>query len=105
MDFKKLGMILMGLGLAVTAGACIWWYTFYSAVVREVMRVPGGNAQLNVFDAKSCLYSSSDFCGLISGAARFLGNTPYEPMLFWAGVAALVIGAIVRLAAKPASAQ
>lgn len=104
MDFRKLGNILIALGVVVAAAAVAWWYVFYSSVVREVTSVPGGSTQISVMDAKSCLYSSSDFCGLISGAARMLGKTPYEPMLFWAGLAALVIGVVVRLAAKPAAA-
>jgi hypothetical protein len=104
MDFRRLGNILIALGLVVVAAAVAWWYTFFASVAREVSRVPGGNAQISVFDAKSCLYSNSDFCGLISGAARMLGNTPYEPMLFWAGLVGLVVGVVVRLAAKPANA-
>ena len=105
MDFRKLGNILIAGGVVVAAAACVWWYTFYSAVVREVGRVPGGNAQISVFDAKSCLYSSSDFCGLISGAARLLGNTPYEPMVLWFGAALLVVGIVIRVSAKPAGAR
>ena len=103
MDFRKLGNIVIVLGVIAVAAACVWWYTFFSSVVREVARVPGGSTQISVADAKSCLYSNSDFCGLISGAARMLGNTPYEPMLFWAGIVALVVGVVVRLAAKPAA--
>ncbi|MDX2204913.1 MAG: hypothetical protein NW223_19340 [Hyphomicrobiaceae bacterium] len=105
MDVRKLGNILMVLGAVVAAAACAWWYAFYSAIVREVTSVPGGTGQISVMDAKSCLFSSSDFCGLISGAARMLGKTPYEPMLLWLGAATLVIGAVVRVSAKPSSAK
>ena len=105
MDFRKLGNILLVGGLVVSAAAVLWWYQFYSQVIREVARVPGGSTQISILDAKSCLYSSSDFCGLISGAARMLGNTPYEPMLLWAGLAAFVIGIVIRASAKPAAAQ
>ena len=30
--------------------------------------------------------------GFIAGFARLLGKTPYEPMVFWLGLAALVVG-------------
>ena len=102
MDFRRLGNILAILGVLVFAGAFIWWFQFYSSVANELRPMAGGQATMSVWDAKSCLYSSSDFCGLVSGGARLLGRTPYEPMLFWAGLAALVIGIVVRLAAKPA---
>jgi hypothetical protein len=102
MDFRRLGNILAALGAVVLAGAFIWWFQFYSSVASELKPVAGGKATLSVWDAKSCLYTSSDFCGLVSGGARLLGATPYEPMLFWAGLVALIIGVVIRLAAKPA---
>jgi hypothetical protein len=100
---RRAGNILSLLGLVVTAGAFAWWLAFYSAIMRELSRAPnappGGNS---VFDAVSCLYSSKDVCGLIAGAARMIGKTPYEPMLLWAGLAGLVVGIVVRVAARPA---
>ena len=80
-----------------------WWFAFYSTIMRELSRAPnappGGNS---VFDAISCLYSSKDVCALFAGAARFVGKTPYEPMLLWVGLAGLVLGVVVRLVSRPA---
>lgn len=104
MDFRKLGNILAIIGAAVLVGALVWWFVFYSSVVRELHNAPGGReAGASVRDMWRCLYSSDGLCALISGGANLLGKTPYEPMIFWAGVAALVVGVVVRLAAKPAS--
>ena len=103
MQLRRVGNYLTLAGLALTVVACGWWFAFYSTIMRELSRAPnappGGNS---VFDAISCLYSSKDVCALFAGAARFVGKTPYEPMLLWVGLAVLVLGVVVRLASKPA---
>lgn len=104
MDFRKLGNLLTVLGAVVLAGACIWWFSFYSSVIREVGRAAGTQGDATVFDALSCLYSSSGICALVSGIATIAGRTPYEPMLFWFGLAGLVLGVLFRVTAKPAGA-
>ena len=102
MTLRRAGNILTVAGLVVTAGACGWWFAFYSTIMRELSRAPGAPPGGNsVFDAVSCLYSSKDICGLFAGAARFAGKTPYEPMLLWVGLAGLVLGVVVRLASRP----
>ena len=101
MDLKKLGNLLLVGGALVLAGAFVWWMSFYSSVMGDVSRVPGAQSEFSVFDAISCLYTSSDFCGLVSGAARMLGRTPYEPKVFWLGLAAFVVGGLIRATAKP----
>ena len=103
MDFKKLGNILTVLGAVVLMGSLIWWFQFYSSVVGELAKAPGGKeAGASVRDAWRCLYSSDGLCALISGGANLIGKTPYEPMTFWVGLVTLVVGVIIRLAAKPA---
>jgi hypothetical protein len=103
MNLRRIGNILTIAGVAVTVAAFAWWLAFYSTIMRELSRAPnappGGNS---VFDAISCLYSSKDVCGFIAGFARMLGKTPYEPMLLWLGLAGLVIGVVLRFAARPA---
>ena len=105
MDIRKLGNILAIGGLAVILGAFAWWYTFFSSIMRDVANVPGARGEVSIFDAKSCIYTSSDFCGLISGGARLLGKTPYEPKVFWIGLAALVVGLLIRATTKPSGAR
>jgi hypothetical protein len=38
---------------------------------------------------------------VVSGISTLAGRTPYEPMLFWFGLAALLLGVVIRVAAKP----
>jgi hypothetical protein len=103
MQLRRIGNILSLAGLVVTLAAFAWWFVFYTTIMTELSRAPnappGGNS---VFNAISCLYSSQDVCGFIAGFARLLGRTPYEPMLLWLGLAGLVAGVAIRLAAKPA---
>ncbi len=101
MDFKKLGNILAIIGASVLVAAVAWWFTFYSNVVGELRNVPGVEPTASVRDMWRCLYSSDGLCALISGAANLIGKTPYEPMTFWAGLVGLIVGVVVRLAAKP----
>jgi hypothetical protein len=100
-DFKKLGNILTLAGAVVLVGACIWWFSFYSSVVRDVGRATGGGSDATVFDAMSCLYSSSGICALVTGVATLAGRTAYEPMVFWFGLGGLLLGLLIRFTAKP----
>ena len=55
MDFRKFGNVLTLAGAAVLVGACIWWFSFYSSVVREIGQATGREG--SVFDVVGCLYS------------------------------------------------
>lgn len=103
-DFRKLGNVLMAAGVAVLVAALIWWFAFYSSVVREIGKATGSRGDGSVLDVMSCLYSSSGVCSLVSAVATIAGKTPYEPMLFWFGLAGLILGALIRFTAKPGSA-
>lgn len=103
-DFRKLGNVLMAAGSVVLVGALIWWFAFYSSVVREIGKATGSRGDGSVFDVVSCLYSSSGVCALVSAVSTIAGKTPYEPMVFWFGLAGLILGVLIRLAAKPAGA-
>jgi len=100
-DFKKLGNILTAAGAVVLMGACFWWFAFYTSVVRDIGRLTGGGADANLSDALTCLYSSGGICALVAGASSLTGKTPYEPILFWFGLAGLLFGLLIRFAAKP----
>ena len=102
MDFRKFGNILMVFGAALLIGALIWWFMFYSSVVREIGKATGGEG--SVFDVVGCLYSSSGVCSLVSTVAVLAGKTAYEPMLFWFGLAGLILGVVMRYTAKPSGA-
>jgi hypothetical protein len=104
-DIKKFGNALMIAGAAGIVGALVWWSSFYSSIsrspiARELARLTG-NPDAGLYDVLSCLYSSSGLCGAVSTLAALAGRTVYEPMLFWFGVACLLLGMLVRYAAKP----
>ncbi len=96
MDTKKLTDILLGIGVAVTVVAFVWWAYFYGQVTKEM----GGN----LGDAFGCFYSSGGPCGFISGLAQLAGMTPYNPVVFWVGAVMLGIGIILKLSLKKESA-
>jgi hypothetical protein len=101
-DFRKLGIVLMLAGVAVLIAACLWWFSFYSSVVREIGQATG--RQGSVFDVVACLYSTSGICGLVASVAVLAGKTAYEPLLFWFGLAGLILGVLIRFTAKPSGA-
>lgn len=101
-DLKKLGNILAVGGAVVLVAALVWWFTFYSSVVREFSRATGSQGEGSVFEAMSCLYSSSGMCAVVTGIAALAGRTAYEPLVFWVGAVALVVGVLIRVTAKPA---
>jgi hypothetical protein len=104
-DFKKLGNILAAAGAVVLIGACFWWFAFYTSVVRDIGRLTGGGADASLSDALTCLYSSGGICALVAGASSLTGKTPYEPMMFWLGLAGLLLGLLIRFAVKPSSSR
>lgn len=84
---KQLVTTLVSLGLLGLGGSVLWWYTFFS----QVKQFLGGPAGLPV----ECLYTLGGPCGLIENAANAVGATAYEPKLFWASTALLVLGIIL----------
>ncbi len=104
MDFKKLGNALTVIGAIVLVVAVAWWLYFYNSLAQDFARLTGSKPDAGISDALSCLYSSSGACALVSGVATLAGRTPYEPMVFWFGLAAVVLGLLIRFTAKPSGA-
>ena len=88
MDIKKLTTALLAIGGLITISALIWWFYFYSQVIKEL----GGNFE----DAAPCLYSSGNGCGFVSGLAELGGGNPYNPTIFWIGIVLLGLGAVLK---------
>lgn len=79
----------MLVGVVVLGAASWWWSEFYGPLVRGFGdRLSGGS---------SCLYSNGGLCNVAEGLAQIAGKTPYSPTLWWAGGAALLVGALVKL--------
>ena len=78
--------------MLVTLVAVVWWGFTYGQMAIDL-----GSS----FDkALSCLYTSGGMCGLASGFSKLGGGTPYEPMLFWAGVVLLLVGLVLGFLKK-----
>lgn len=76
------GRIFTALGLVLLAAAWLWWlYAYRSAEAFECLYLPGS-------------------CAVPEGLTPVLSLPPYEPMLLWAGAAAVLIGSVIRLVAR-----
>jgi hypothetical protein len=90
MDAKKLGTNLILLGFVLIVAALCWWWSFYAPLADKL--------GIDMHHATSCIYSNSGVCGLATGGSQLFGKTPYSPVLLWAGVAAAVVGILIKLA-------
>jgi hypothetical protein len=80
-------------GVAALAGAYLWWSAFYT----EVQRFLGVNGPPPI----ECLYHTGGPCRLVAHIAGFVAGNPYEPSLFWIGLAAVVVGVLFRAVTYP----
>ena len=84
-----IGKILTSAGFVLLALAVAWWYLFFEQVLGE-----------NVKKASDCFYYTTDTCSLGS-VVGMVGNIPtYSPLVFWAAVAAIVVG-LMLIGAAP----
>ncbi|MEQ8484624.1 MAG: hypothetical protein RIB46_09695 [Pseudomonadales bacterium] len=92
MDTKRLALILIVGGTAVTAIAVVWFFTTYADAMEMASSFWGKE---HVAKLMSCLYSSSPICE----GAGMLGSGPsYSPAVFWIGVIAILAGVVVQFA-------
>ncbi|MES2072253.1 MAG: hypothetical protein V4488_17990 [Pseudomonadota bacterium] len=89
MDIQKLANALLLAGALMLAAALAWWIYFFRPIVDQL--------GIKLSDAGNCLYSMDGPCGMANGIAKFLGKTPYSPYAFWAGIAALVVGVLLKV--------
>ena len=87
----KIANVFLGVGGVGLVGALLWWASFYGGLMAELDGSLG--------DAVGCLYSSSGPCGFVAGMAQFAGQTPYSPVLFWAGLIVAGIGGVLKMVA------
>lgn len=88
----KLSSLLFKAGVVVTLLALVWWGFTYGQMAIDL-----GSG----FDkALTCLYSSGGLCKMASGFSKLGGGTPYEPLLFWAGVLLLACGLVLGFLKK-----
>ncbi|MFZ6645845.1 hypothetical protein ACO0LO_09020 [Undibacterium sp. TJN25] len=88
MNFKILANFLLLSGVLIVATAIYWWAQFFQPILMQV--------GMNLSEARSCIYSTGEPCGISHSVARILGKAPYSPYFFWAGVACFAAGIVLR---------
>ncbi len=83
---RKLGNVLMLLGLGGFVTATAWWLSFFYEIL-------GNEFQL----ARECFYWTTDLCSLKAPAALFSDVPAYEPRLLWLAAAIFVAGVLLRI--------
>jgi hypothetical protein len=74
----------------------LYWYWFYDQVIRALGERGAPPTE--------CLFTLNGPCGLIAGAARFMGHTPYDPFFLWAGLLAIGVGiALIMISSSKAA--
>ena len=80
--------IFAGLGVVITAASAVWWGLVYHFVSQQ-------NGE-SMWDSVACMVSLSAECNFLRAMGWLRGVNPYEPMLFWLGVAVILTSLIVR---------
>ena len=93
MDTRKLGLVLVLAGIAVTVVAVGWFFTAYADVMDMASQWMGDDYAARML---SCLYSTPQVC---EGAAFLSEGPAYSPVLFWIGVLGVLGGIVIRFAA------
>jgi len=99
MSVQRIGTRIWLVGLALVAAAVAWWFVFFSGELRSASAAVIGLTP-RLVDVVACLSVNEGTCAVISGLARVGGRVAYEPMLLWAGIAALWAGASLRILAE-----
>lgn len=98
MDTRRLGLILILGGAALTVLALIWFMAAYADAMDMASDFLGGDYAAKMM---ACLYSSSPIC---EGAGMFSEGPTYSPVVFWVGMIALLAGIAARFAAGKSAA-
>jgi hypothetical protein len=77
----KIGRIFTAIGFILLAAAWLWWLYVYRTAA-----------------AIDCLYLPGATCAPAEAFPFVL--PPYEPMVLWAGAAAVVLGAVLRISSR-----
>ena len=79
----RVGRFFTVIGIVMLAAAWLWWlYAYRSAA------------------AIDCLYLPGAICPAAQNLSPLVALPPYEPMVLWAGAAAVILGALLRISAR-----
>jgi TRAP-type mannitol/chloroaromatic compound transport system permease small subunit len=85
MKSERLALVLLAAGVAFIIGAIFWSLHAYGLVGQLVI---SKGVRANAI--APCLVWTSEFCGQIAQAHADKGTTAYSPLMFWAGVIAVI---------------
>ena len=79
----RIGRFFTAIGLILLIAAWLWWlYAYRSAA------------------AIDCLYLPGQTCPAAENLSPLVTLPPYDPMVLWAGAAAVILGAVLRLTSR-----
>ena len=90
MNTKKLSLILLFGGAAVTVLALAWFLAAFAEILDMAGDFMGKDQATRML---ACLYSSSPLC---EGAGMLSEGPAYSPVVFWIGIIALLAGLVLR---------
>ena len=88
MKTKTLLNIFTGLGAVIMAVSAAWWGVVYHFVSQQ-------NGE-SMWSSVACMVSLSADCNFLRAMGWLRGINPYEPMLFWTGVAVMVMSLLLK---------
>ena len=80
--------VFTGLGVVLITASALWWGVVYHFVSKQ-------NGE-SMWDSVSCMYSLSESCNFLRAMGWLRGVNPYEPMLFWTGLAVLLMSIFLK---------
>lgn len=92
MKSERPALILFAAGVALTIGAIFWSLHAYG-LVGQLVIAKGVRANA----VAPCLVWTTEFCAQVAAAHAERGTTAYTPLMFWAGIAAVLASFIVNL--------
>jgi hypothetical protein len=83
MMVSRIGRFFTAIGLVLLIAAWLWWlYAYRSAA------------------AIDCLYLPGVTCPAAENLSPLVVLPPYDPMVLWVGVVAVLLGAVLRITAR-----
>ncbi|MFN4143250.1 TRAP transporter small permease subunit [Aestuariivirga sp.] len=92
MKRERWAFVLFALGVAGIVLAIFWSLSAYGDVGRMV-----ASKGLRPNNSFACLVSWAERCALLEEAHATNGTTPYSPLVFWAGVAMILVSFVMQL--------
>jgi hypothetical protein len=98
MQGRGLAGSLIAIGLLGLVGSAVWWFVFFANLSATFWRTR--TSVLTDWHTIQCLFWSSGPCGTATELASAYGQFAYQPMALWLSAVALVIGLVMKSAAK-----